>query len=371
MVSNELDRQRLGQALALAEKSVGVSDPNPRVGCVIGLPDGTVLATGWTQQVGSAHAESMALAAATATGTDLTGATAWVTLEPCAHHGRTPPCADALVDAGIARVVVAAVDPFHRVAGAGIARLRAAGVIVDFADPPIAALARELNIGFFSRMERGLPWVRLKVASTLDGRTALRNGQSKWITGAEARADGHSWRRRASFVVTGIGTVLSDDPRLDVRLVPTTVQPQRVVLDSRLRTPASARVVTEKGVCIIATANADPGAAHELRSAGAEVLVLDDGNGRVDVQALMTELGRREANEVHVEAGSILSGHLFEKDCVDELLMYVAPRMIGPGIGVANLVQRTRLQDAIEFEYVDVARVGPDVRVRARRPGHL
>ena len=221
MPLDDLDRDRLHQAQALAEHAVGLSDPNPRVGCVIGLADGTVLGQGWTRQAGGPHAEVVALRDAAAQGGRLRGATAWVTLEPCAHHGRTPPCCDALIDAGVARVVASVADPFPGVAGAGFARLRAAGIDVLEAGGVFAEVTRELNIGFFSRIERGRPWVRMKLAASLDGRTALPDGRSQWITGEAARRDGHAWRRRAGAVLTGIGTVLADNPRLDVREVPT------------------------------------------------------------------------------------------------------------------------------------------------------
>ncbi len=255
---NSLDHQRLGAALVLAEAAIGLSDPNPRVGCIIGTADGLILGQGHTQQAGGPHAEVMALRDARSQGHDVRGATAWVTLEPCAHHGRTPPCCDALVAAGLARVVVAIEDPFPQVSGQGIARMRAAGIDVLLADSAIAARAREINIGFVSRFERGRPWVRLKVAASLDGRTALPSGASQWITGPEARTDGHHWRNRASAILTGIGTILSDDPRLDVRLAPAFVQPRRMVLDSQLRMPPTARVLQPPGACEIITADHVP-----------------------------------------------------------------------------------------------------------------
>ena len=253
-----LDQHRLLEALDLAASAIGTTEPNPRVGCVIGTADGQLLSRGATQQAGGPHAEVMALRDAAAQGCDVRGATAWVTLEPCAHHGSTPPCCDALIAAGVARVVVALQDPFAQVAGTGLERMRAAGVQVDMADADIAEAAWNLNIGFFSRLLRQRPWVRLKVAASLDGRTALDNGQSQWITGAAARADGHAWRKRASAVLTGIGTVLADDPRLDVRLVPSTWQPLRVVVDSTLRTPPGARLLAPPGQVLIATALASP-----------------------------------------------------------------------------------------------------------------
>jgi riboflavin biosynthesis protein RibD len=256
-----LDRQRLHEALTLAESVIGLTEPNPRVGCIIGHVDGRVLGRGATQEAGGPHAEVMALRDAAAAGHEVRGATAWVTLEPCAHHGRTPPCCDALVAAGMARVVVGARDPFPGVDGAGMARLRAAGIEVDLADPDIAAACRELNIGFFSRFERGRPWVRLKLAASLDAVTALADGRSQWITGPEARADGHAFRRRAGAVLSGIGTVLHDNPRLDVRLVPTPRQPLRVVLDSQWRTPPTARLFEAEGpLLLVGTPPADAAA---------------------------------------------------------------------------------------------------------------
>ena len=268
----ELDRLRLNEALDLAQSSFGLTEPNPRVGCIIGTESGAILGRGATQAAGQAHAEVVALRDAQSLGLSVRGATAWVTLEPCAHQGRTPPCCDALVDAGIARCVVAVRDPFPAVAGAGLARLRAANVVVDIVEEPsIVEAARDLNIGFLSRIERGRPWVRVKLAASLDGRAALKNGRSQWITGAAARADGHAWRRRASAVMTGIGTVLADDPRLDVRAVPTAHQPLRIVLDSRLRTPLTAALLRLPGQALLITASGQPERAAMLRAAGAEV----------------------------------------------------------------------------------------------------
>ena len=246
------DQAQLQRAITLAQSSIGLSDPNPRVGCVIHGASGQLAGEGFTQQAGGPHAEVMALRQAAAAGIALAGGTAWVSLEPCAHHGRTPPCADALVDAGLARVVVATTDPFAQVAGQGIARLRAAGITVDLAEAgAITRAAHDLNIGFFSRVLRGRPWLRMKMAASLDGRTALADGSSQWITGEAARADGQAWRRRAGAVLTGIGTVRDDDPRLDVRLAPTVHQPLRVVLDSNFATPPSARLLAPPGRTLV------------------------------------------------------------------------------------------------------------------------
>jgi len=361
-----LDIERLDMALAFAAEAVGRSDPNPRVGCVLGRADGTVIGTGSTQRAGSEHAEAMALRQARAEGAELQGATAWVSLEPCAHQGRTPPCCDALIEAGIARVVVAENDPNPLVAGTGLARLRAAGVVVSRGQPRHALATRELNIGFFSRHERGRPWVRMKFAVSLDGRTALPDGRSQWITGEAARADGHAWRRRAGAVLTGIGTVLADDPRLDVRLVPTQLHPLRVVLDSALRLPTCARLLQPPGQVWIATASQDEARSAALREAGAELHVLPDATGRVNLQRLIAELHSHGINELHVEAGAGLNGSLLTCGLVDELLVYFAPTLVGPGLAMADLQPVQSLSAAPRFDLVDVTQLGPDLRLRLR-----
>ncbi len=367
-----LDLTRLQQALELAETAIGITEPNPRVGCVIGTEAGQVLGSGATQQAGGPHAEVMALRDA-ASGHDVRGATAWVTLEPCAHHGRTPPCCDALVAAGLARVVVALQDPFPQVAGEGIRRLRAAGLQVDMASATMAAAAWELNIGFFSRVHRQRPWVRVKVAASLDGRTALDNGQSQWITGEAARVDGHAWRKRASAVLTGIGTVLADDPRLDVRLVPCAWQPLRVVVDSSLRTPPLARLRPAPGRVLIATAlTADAVAAlHQKQAAGADNLEIvsfcNQTTGQVDLQQLLADLARRGVNELHVEAGAHLNGALARADLVDEWLIYLAPKLLGPGRGMVSLPPLTSLDQALTLRLHETSVVGSDFRLRLRR----
>jgi len=361
-----LDRDRLREALALAQQSIGLSDPNPRVGCVIGLSDGRVLARGFTQAAGAAHAEVAALADARRAGIDLRGATAWVTLEPCAHHGRTPPCCDALVEAGIARVVVGIGDPFPLVAGRGIERLRAAGIVVDMADDDTARACRELNVGFHSRVERGRPWVRMKIAASLDGRTALPDGTSQWITGEAARADGHAWRRRCGAVLSGIGTVLEDDPRLDVRLVPAARQPLRVVVDSHLMTPTAARVLAPPGEVLIYAAAEEAARAEALRACGAEIAWLPGAHGKVDLPAMIADLARRGVNELHVEAGHKLNASLLREGLVDELLVYLAPVLLGDGREMAALGNLGALADARRWVFTDLARVGGDVRLMAR-----
>jgi diaminohydroxyphosphoribosylaminopyrimidine deaminase / 5-amino-6-(5-phosphoribosylamino)uracil reductase len=362
---NALDRERLTEALALAETAVGVSDPNPRVGCVVGSADGRVFGRGATQRAGGPHAEVMALRDARAAGHDLAGATAWVTLEPCAHHGRTPPCADALVAAGLGRVVVATGDPFPAVAGAGLARLRAAGLQVVLAGGELGRASQELNIGFFSRVLRGRPWVRLKAAASLDGRTALPNGRSQWITGPEARADGHAWRRRAGAVLSGIGTVLADDPRLDVRLVPTVLQPLRVVVDSQLRLPPDARTALPPGQLMLVT-TATGEALERLRERGIECVTLPGADGRIDLPALLSLLAGRGVNELHVEAGATLNGALWQAGLVDELLLYVAPCLLGDGVPVARLPPLQALDGVARWQFTEARTVGADLRLRLR-----
>jgi len=359
----ELDHARLLEALALAHRAIGVCDPNPRVGCVIGGESGAVFGLGSTQQAGGPHAEVMALRDAAAAGAALAGATAWVTLEPCAHHGRTPPCCDALIAAGLKRVVVAGVDPFPEVAGAGIARLRAAGVVVDFAPADIAEQAWALNIGFFSRVLRKRPWVRVKVASSLDGRTALDNGASQWITGPEARADGHAWRKRAGAVLAGIGTVLADDPRLDVRLVATTLQPVRVVVDSALRTPPTARLLGGPGPVWIATATDDPARVAALQARGAEVVMLPGADRRIDLAALLALLAERGINELHVEAGQGLTGSLLREGLADEVLAYMAPVLLGSGRGWVAWPALQTVDQGLRLSLREVVQVGADLRL--------
>jgi len=352
------------EALALAAHAVGLSDPNPRVGCVIVAADGRLAGRGHTQETGGAHAETMALRDAAARGVDVRGATVYVTLEPCSHHGRTPPCADALVAAGVGRVVIALRDPNPLVSGRGAARLDAAGIAVQWSGDGEAS--RELNIGFVSRMERGRPWLRLKAAISLDGRTALGDGSSQWITGEAARADGHAWRKRAGAVLTGVGTVRDDDPRLDVRLVASARQPLRVVVDSRLETPATARILEPPGSVLVYAAVDDAERRQALEDRGAEVTLLPAPTGKVDLAAMLADLGRRGINELHAEAGEKLNASLLAAGLVDELLVYVAPRLIGAGRGLAALAAIARLEEALAFEFTGIERVGADLRLLLR-----
>jgi diaminohydroxyphosphoribosylaminopyrimidine deaminase/5-amino-6-(5-phosphoribosylamino)uracil reductase len=366
MALDDRDLAHLQHALALAQSAIGVTEPNPRVGCVLADASGRVVGQGATQQAGGAHAEVMALREAAAAGASVAGGTAWVTLEPCAHHGRTPPCCDALVAAGLARVVIGTGDPFPQVAGAGIERLRAAGIGVDMAGGEIAHACREINIGFFSRLQRGRPWVRMKIAASLDGRTALHNGRSQWITGDAARADGHAWRRRASAVLTGVGTVLDDDPRLDVRLVPTERQPLRVVVDSRLETPPGARLLAPPGAVLVYTAADDTLRRAALAAAGAEIALQPGPGAKVDLAAMMDDLARRGVNELHVEAGHRLNASLLREGLVDELLVYLAPVLLGDARGMAALAPLESLEDASRWQFTGVQLLGSDVRLIAR-----
>ncbi len=352
------DSQWMARALQLAAQGLNTTSPNPRVGCVLVKGD-ELVGEGWHVRAGEPHAEVHALRAA---GKNSRGATAYVTLEPCSHHGRTPPCADALITAGVARVVCAMQDPNPQVAGQGIARLRAAGIAVE--SGLMEAAAQEMNIGFVSRMTRGTPWVRSKIAASLDGRTALANGVSQWITGAAARQDVQHLRARSCAVLTGIGTVLADDPQLNVRIA-TDRQSLRVVLDSMLRMPPSARML-QSGKVLVCTASQDVEKRAALAQQGAEVLLLADATGQVDLQQVLRELARRGINEVLVEAGRELNGALLQAGLVDELVLYLAPQILGDAArGMANLGELLRLEQKVELAWRDVRRVGDDLRITA------
>ena len=358
-VFSDFDRECMTRALALAELGLFTTTPNPRVGCVIAR-DGTVIGDGFHSRAGEAHAEVQALTGATARGHDVRDATLYVTLEPCNHHGRTPPCVDAILAAGIARVVAAMPDP-NPAASNGAARLRAAGV--EVAIGLMAPEAHELNIGFVSRVTRGLPWVRVKMATSFDGRTALVNGVSQWITGEAARADGHRWRARACAVLTGVGTIIADDPALTVRAVETSRQPLRVVIDRHAETPVAARVFAE-GNALMITA----GARNAAWPNGIETLTLPDGTGRIDLPGLMRELARRGINELHVEGGARLNGALLHAGLVDEVLHYVAPCVLGdPARGMFEWATPLESLDGrVQLAWQSIERVGADLRVIAR-----
>ena len=354
----------MDQALGLAEKALYLTSPNPRVGCVLVSPQGHCIGQGHTQAVGHAHAEVMALQHAKLQGHDTQGATAYVTLEPCSHHGRTPPCSDALIQARVARVVISSQDPNPLVAGQGIARLREAGIDV------IMGLgqerAHEINIGFFKRMQTGLPWVRLKVAASIDGQTGLSNGVSQWITGPAARQDGHHWRARACAVLTGVGTVLQDNPLLDVRLVTTPRQPPLVVVDSQWQTPLNAALWGPQRPVWVYGALANANAREALGQRGAHTSLLANPSGKVDLAALLADLGQRGINELHIEAGHKLNGSWLREGLVDELLLYLAPCLIGPGQGMAQLPTLESLEAAIRLRWVDTTPFGDDLRLMAR-----
>ena len=358
------DTTHMTHALALAREALFLTSPNPRVGCVIVGTDGAVLGSGHTQRAGEAHAEVMALRDAQAHQHDVKGATAYVTLEPCSHQGRTGPCCDALIQSGLARVVVAIQDPNPQVAGQGIARLRAAGVQVDVG--LLSAAAHELNIGFIKRMTHGTPWVRIKVAASLDGQTALENGVSQWITSAPARDDGHAWRARACAVLTGIGTVLEDDPQLDVRAVPTPRQPTLVVMDSQLETPVNGKLFHPQRPVWIYCAVDNPARRAALEAKGAQIIGLPNASGKVDLAAMLKDLGAKGINEVHVEAGHKLNGSLLREGLVDELLTYLAPQLLGQGRGMTNLGPFARLSQAQALSFHEVTQIGPDLRILAR-----
>lgn len=354
------DFRWMARALELAARGLFTTTPNPRVGCVI-VRDDQVVGEGWHVRAGEPHAEVHALAMA---GEAARGATAYVTLEPCSHHGRTPPCADALVKAGVKRVVAALSDPNPLVAGRGLQRLRDAGI--DTLAGVQEAEARELNIGFISRMTRGRPWLRLKVAATLDGKTALENGVSQWITGDDARRDAHRWRARSCAVLTGIGTVRDDDPQLNVRAIATDRQPLRVVVDARLDTPLNARLL-DGGPVLIAAAVDNPERIAALQRRGADVVVLPNDGGKVDLNALMQELGRRGLNEVTAESGFKLNGSLLREGCVDELVLYLAPFLVGDAArGLFNLPALSTLADKRPLTLRDVRMIGQDLRILAR-----
>jgi diaminohydroxyphosphoribosylaminopyrimidine deaminase/5-amino-6-(5-phosphoribosylamino)uracil reductase len=306
----------------------------------------------------------MALRDAAAHGESVAGATVHVTLEPCSHHGRTPPCCDALVAAGVGRVFYAVADPNPLVAGQGLERLRSAGI--EVVQGPFADESRELNIGFFSRMQRGRPWLRMKVAVSLDGRTALANGASQWITGEPARRDGHAWRKRAGALLTGVGTVLDDDPRLDVRLVETAHQPLRVIVDSRLESPPASRIFDPPGEVLVYAAQPDATRRAALEARGARIAVAANAGGKVDLAAMLADLAARGINELHVEAGHKLNGSLVREGLVDEFLVYMAPKLLGAGRELAAFGPLAQLQDAPQLRFVDLTRIGDDIRLIAR-----
>lgn len=370
-----LDQNYMRRALELAERGLYTTTPNPHVGAVV-VKDNRILGEGWHQVAGEPHAEVLAIREAKdkAGAEAVKGSTLYVTLEPCSHQGRTPPCADLLVAEGVARVVAAMEDPNPKVAGRGFAKLRAAGI--DVRVGLLESDARELNIGFILRMTRGLPWVRLKVAASLDGKTALANGNSQWITGPEARRDGHAYRARSCAILTGIGTVAEDNPQLNVRDVVTSRQPLKIIVDSNLQISQDAKILKEGKVLIVCAVGDAAGretvsGASEKRAAlrdkGLEVLSLPGVNGKVDLQGLMKELAKRDLNEIHVESGFKLNGSMLREECVDEILIYFAASIIGhTGQGMFNLPELTDLEERRKLRIHRVNLVGPDLRLIAR-----
>jgi len=360
LTAGAFDYRCMARALQLARKGMSSTHPNPRVGCVIAR-DGAIVGSGWHERAGGPHAEINALADA---GAAAAGGTAYVTLEPCSHSGRTPPCTDALIGAGVARVFCAHQDPNPEVSGRGVERLRRAGIDVQLG--LMAEQAEGLNAGFLMRMRKGRPWVRIKLAQSTDGHTALASGASTWISGEDARADVQRWRARADAILTGIGTVLADDPSLNVRTGTLTRQPLRVIADSRWRMPPGARLLRIPGDVLVVgnTAEAIPPA---LAETGAECLGLPLVDGRVDLDALLRALGRREINEVQVEAGATLCGALLEARLVDELLIYQAPLLMGGNAPSSFAAPRLdKMQDCIHLECLDVRTVGADLRLRLK-----
>jgi len=373
-------------ALAQAQKASHLSPPNPAVGCVLVSEAGTTIGQGHTQTVGGAHAEVIAMRDAIARGESTTGATAYVTLEPCSHFGRTPPCCNALIEAKVAKVVIALLDPNPLVAGKGVQLLQRAGIEVEVLpiDHPAAIAAKELMIGFFSRMVRKTPWVRMKIAASLDGKTALINGQSQWITSQEARDDGHNWRARAGAILTGVGTLLADDPMLDVRALPTQRQPHLVIVDSTLRTPVTAKLfninniatqaedITARGIFIYTNShNLEKKIALERLGATVIRLLSSETSGsessdKVDLRLMLQDLANREINELHVEAGATLNGALISAGLVDEFLFYIAPKLLGTGRGLADFELLGDLSKAITMNFQSIEKVGPDLRILGR-----
>ena len=363
------------KALNIASQAMRITSPNPRVGCVIVNSQGQVLGQGHTQKTGGSHAEMVALQDAASQGNSVEGATVYVTLEPCAHHGRTGPCCDALIHAKVGKVVAAMADPNPLVAGQGLSRLKAAGIEVEVGDGLYQA--EQQNLGFLSRMKRHKPWVRLKIAASLEGQISLLNGQSQWITGPDARADGHAWRARACAILTGIGTVLQDDPLLDLRLCADLSDaprmPHLVIVDSQLETPPLAKLfqhtqpgaLTPRQIWIYA-AKDHLEKRTALEAMGAHITVLPNKQGKVDLPALMSDLAKREVNELHVEAGHKLNGSLIREACVDEFLVYLAPKLLGMGQGMASWGPLEDLSQGLSLEFTETQLIGKDLRVLAR-----
>ncbi len=356
------DHQHMARALKLAYRGLYTTHPNPRVGCVI-AKDNEILTEGWHQKAGGPHAEAHAIYQAS---TSLTGATAYVTLEPCSHQGCTPPCSDALIKAGISRVIIASTDPNPRVNGSGLDKLKQAGIIVNVG--LLEDQARELNKGFFSLHEKFRPWIRLKTAASLDGRIAMASGESQWITGEFARLDGHKFRAQSAAILTGINTILADDPRLTVRIDSCERQPIRIILDSKLRTPVNSRLFESKGEILIFTCEAENGEqALRLKDKGASVIQLDSENGRLSITAVLDTLTSMSIWELHIEAGHILTGEFLKQDLVDELVIYLAPTLLGDAArGMFNIPGLEKLSQQKKVSWFDQRMIGDDLRLILR-----
>lgn len=365
MTTATQDRKWMAMALRLAERGLCTTDPNPRVGCIL-VKEGEIVGQGWHRWAGGPHAEIEALNLA---GNQARGADCYVTLEPCCHFGRTPPCTEALIKAGVRRVVAAMVDPNAKVAGQGLRQLRRAGIEVT--TDILAEQSEQLNKGFCKRMRSGRPWVTSKLAASLDGRTAVASGESRWITSLASRRDVHRLRARSSAILTGIGTVLADDPSLTARVdEPADIQqPLRVVVDSSLRMPVTAKMLSLPGQTLIATVCEDRPRRQALERQGAQVLVMaSDDHGRVDLAALMMALGRREINEILVEAGAVLNGALLGQDLIDDWVLYLAPTVLGDdALGMFRLPQIKAMADRIPLHFQEIRQIGPDLKIQFRK----
>jgi diaminohydroxyphosphoribosylaminopyrimidine deaminase/5-amino-6-(5-phosphoribosylamino)uracil reductase len=355
------DHKYMARAMQLAKKGFYTTAPNPNVGCVL-VKDGVIIGEGWHQKAGQPHAEVNALKQA---GSNAAGATAYVTLEPCCHHGKTPPCSEALIKAKVERVVAAMIDPHSKVAGEGLKQLEAAGIYVQHG--LLEEQAKALNPGFIKRMQQRLPYVRCKLAMSLDGRTAMASGESKWITSAEAREDVQRLRARSSAILTGVGTILTDDPSMTVRLDGVDSQPLRVVMDTNLSMPADARMLKEKGKTVVMTCSSDEPIMQVLSEAGADVKKMPSCGSSVDLKAVLQQLSDMHINEVLLETGATLSGAMLQAGLIDEMIIYIAPVLMGNNArGLFALPGLDSMQDKIELDIIDQRMVGQDIRITAK-----
>jgi len=359
------DHKYMARAIQLAKKGMYLTAPNPNVGCVL-VKDNEIVGEGWHAKAGEAHAEVNALKQA---GQKAEGATAYVTLEPCCHHGKTPPCSDALIKAKVKHVIAAMIDPHSKVAGNGLKQLEQAGVYVQHG--LLEEQAKALNPGFIKRMQQGLPYVRCKLAMSLDGRTAMASGESKWITSAAAREDVQYLRAKSAAIVTGVGTVLADDPSMTVRLEGEYKQPIRVVVDTNLSMPTTAKMLSEPGKTILMTCSADDAIAQVLKDAGADIHVMPYCNTSVDLKSVLQQLSDMHINDVLLETGATLSGAMLQAGLIDELIIYMAPVLMGNDArGLFALPGLENMQDKIELDIIDQRLVGQDIRLTAKVRQH-